>query len=140
MAWGKQASYDIDEADKASYNTSASIVGTISDLHRTYMTSKLYQDFHTGLIAITCLIDTVYPKLNEKEVKEINEKVEAVEDILADATATYYKNNVKFFKDENKRKIIKIKIQDLWREVWRLCDSYGYGMKNADDPGLAVKR
>lgn len=130
------ASQDIEE--KAGYNQAGEISRILSMLRYTFISSMINNpnDFNEALECCRGVMNVISGKVKPEIITKINTQILKVEKELPKANETYINKGIKFFKNSKERLELKREIENLWREIEKTQDLYGYGMFSEDDSGL----
>jgi len=130
------ASQDIEE--KAGYNQAGEISRILSMLRYTFISSMINNpnDFNEALECCRGVMNVISGKVKPEIITKINTQILKVEKELPKANETYINKGIKFFKNSKERLELKREIENLWREIEKTQDVYGYGMFSEDDSGL----
>lgn len=123
---------------KAGYNQSGRITEVLGNLRITFISSMMDNNFQGALESIRGILNVISGKATDTDIEVINKKVYLIEEKIPYALASYVNEGVRVIRYPKIRIDVKRKIENLYRELEKLQDKYGYGMVGAEDPRLAV--
>ena len=123
---------------KAGYNQSGRITEVLGNLRITFISSMMDNDFQGALESIRGILNVISGKAIEADIEIINKKVYLIEGKIPCALSTYVNEGIRVVRYPVIRRETKRLIENLYRELEKLQDKYGYGMISQDDPKLAV--
>ena len=128
------------DGDKAAYNQAAPITIVLGELRKTFISCMMATpDNLTGAVeAMRNTLNVIAGKVENKDISPLSEGVYDIEDNLPEANTTYKGHGGTYYKNVYLRKMLKRKIEEVYREIERLMDKKGYGMPSLDDPRFAV--
>lgn len=125
-----------DDEDKAGYNQAARITEILSALRTTFIGCMMENNLPSSLEACRGVLNVISGKVNETLIIALNNKVYEIEIKLPEANKIYVYNGASYFQNYKARTELKKNVEDLWREIERTQDEYGYGMISEEDTGL----
>ncbi len=131
-------SYTKNEDEKAGYNQSGRITEVLGNLRITFISSMMDNNFQGALESIRGILNVISGKANETDLGEMNKKVYLIEEEIPYALASFINEGVRVIRFPKRRVKAKRLVENLYRELEKLQDKYGYGMVSAEDPRLAV--
>lgn len=123
---------------KAGYNQSGRITEVLGNLRITFISSMMDNNFQGALESIRGILNVISGKANDTDLESMNKKVYLIETEIPFAIASYINEGVRVIRFPLRRTKTKRLIENLYRDLERLQDKYGYGMVSAEDPRLAV--
>ena len=127
---------EVEINDKAGYNQAARITEILAVLRNTFIGSMMKNRFLDSLEACRGTLSVISGKVRQDDINKLDETIYSIEEELPKAEATYNHEGGSYFKNSKERIESKKKIENLWRDLEKLQDEYGYGMLSEEDTGL----
>lgn len=127
-----------DTEDKAGFNQAAKITEILAILRNTFLSSMLSSNFPMALESIRNILNVISGKVKEEVIEGFNKTIYEIEEWLEGTEVTYNYNGGIYHRNKELRRQVKREIENLYREVERIQDKYGYGMLSQEDPRKAV--
>jgi len=126
------------EGDKAGYNQAGKITEILATLRIAFLTSIMNNNFRDSLEAIRGVLNVVSGKVKQEDINKLNEDIYFIEDKFEETEKTYNYGNRIYYTNAKTRTEVKKMLENLYRQLEKLQDKYGYGMVSQDDPRFAV--
>jgi len=131
-----------EDDDKAGYNQAGRITEVLGNLRITYLSSMIGDDnsidLSTALKTIRRILAVIAGKVKKEDIDEMNKQIYTLHIKIGIANMYFIHDGRRILKNPRVKEECEILIENLYRKLEKMQDTYGYGMISQEDPRLAV--